>query len=494
MMHNGTAPPGPTWVILLVHAQETPSGMAGSGLSLPLPAGKGGGEGPSTGRSIKPLTLTLSQRERGLGVMAKKVFCFCIRQTLYLWRHQATFLWSFPVPTAFSRSMRALAIDGFGRSLGGVLLATALLGGWTVWFLAARVALYEVTQTARLEVDRAAHAVETPVAGRVIMTRLAVGQEVQAGEVLVELDAEAQRLQREEARVRLAGLAAQLMARRQEVTAEEAAWQGERQAAPVALDEARARHREAEVALRAAEEEAEFYVRLQVRGLAAQLDLVRTRAEVHRRRAALDTLRLAVRRLEGAQRTRERDRLARLESFKREVVQLEGDMATATATIERLGHAIDRRRIRAPVAGRLGAAAPLQIGAVVREGDILGAILPPSALKIVAHFPPPAALGRLQPAQPARLRLTGFPWTQYGSITATVASVAHEPRDGQIRVELSLTPDSTSAIPLQHGLSGTVAVEVERVAPVTLVLRAVGKHLGTLKSTFDTRTSSKAAP
>jgi len=74
-----------------------------------------------------------------------------------------------------------------------------------------------------------------------------------------------------------------------------------------------------------------------------------------------------------------------------------------------------------------------------------------------------------------------------------VASVAHETRDGQIRVELSLTPDFTSAIPLQHGLSGTVEVEVERVAPVTLVLRAVGKHLGTLKSTFDTRTSSEAA-
>ena len=75
----------------------------------------------------------------------------------------------------------------------------------------------------------------------------------------------------------------------------------------------------------------------------------------------------------------------------------------------------------------------------------------------------------------------------------TVASVAHETRDGQIRVELSLTPDFTSAIPLQHGLAGTVEVEVERVTPVTLVLRTVGKRLGTLKSAFDTRTSSGAA-
>jgi len=233
------------------------------------------------------------------------------------------------VPAVFSRFLRSLAADGCSRSLLGLLSATVLLGCWGAWFLLARVAVYAVTENARLEVDRAAHPVATSVAGRVAVTHLVVGQEVQAGTILVELDAAAQHLQREEARVRLAALAAQLAARRKEVTAEEAARQGERQAARVGLDEARARHREAEVAVRSAEEEAEFYVRLQVRGLAAQLDIVRTRAEVHRRQAAADTLRLAIGRLDAEQQTRERDRLARLERLKREGTQLEGDMATA---------------------------------------------------------------------------------------------------------------------------------------------------------------------
>jgi hypothetical protein len=40
---------------------------------------------------------------------------------------------------------------------------------------------------------------------------------------------------------------------------------------------------------------------LHVRGLAAQLDLVRTKAEVQKRRAAADTLRLAIGRLEAEQ-------------------------------------------------------------------------------------------------------------------------------------------------------------------------------------------------
>jgi membrane fusion protein (multidrug efflux system) len=390
--------------------------------------------------------------------------------------------------------MRSLAADGFGRSLAGLLSATLLLGGWGAWFLLSRVAIYEVTQSARLEVDRAAHPLATPIAGRVAVTRLVMGQEVQAGEVLVELDAEAQRLQQEEARVRLAALSTQLAARHQEVTAEEAVRQGEQQAARVGLDEAQARYREAEVATRSAEEEAEFYDRLHVRGLAAQLDLVRTKAEVHKRHAASNTFRLAIGRLEAEQRTRERDRLARLERLKREVIQIEGDIATAAATLERLVHEIEQRRIRAPVAGRLGEVAPLHSGAVLREGETLGAILPPSALKVVAHFPPPVALGRLHPGQPARLRLAGFPWTQYGSLVATVTSVAHEVRDGQIRVELHLTPDAASPVPLQHGLPGTVEVEVERLTPAGLVLRVVGQRLGVSARAVDAGNSRGGTP
>src|SRR5215470_2836181 len=121
------------------------------------------------------------------------------------------------VPTAFSRSMRALDVDRGSRSVAGVLLSIALLGGWVAWGCLARVAVYEVTQSARLEVDRAAHPLATPLAGRVTATHLVVDQEVQEGEVLVELDVEAQRLQREEARVRLAALGDQLVAHRREL-------------------------------------------------------------------------------------------------------------------------------------------------------------------------------------------------------------------------------------------------------------------------------------
>ena len=51
-------------------------------------------------------------------------------------------------------------------------------------------------------------------------------------------------------------------------------------------------------------------------------------------------------------------------------------------------------------------------------------------------------------------------------------------RDGRIRVELAVNRHSASRIPMQHGLPGTVQVQVERISPASLVLRVVGRGFG----------------
>jgi hypothetical protein len=80
------------------------------------------------------------------------------------------------MPTVFSRSTRALAVDRGTRSLLGLVLAAALLGVWGTWTGLACLTVYAVTDTARLEVDRVVHPVEAPVDGRVVATHLALGR------------------------------------------------------------------------------------------------------------------------------------------------------------------------------------------------------------------------------------------------------------------------------------------------------------------------------
>jgi membrane fusion protein (multidrug efflux system) len=364
-----------------------------------------------------------------------------------------------------------------------LVLATVLLAAWIGWFFLARVAVYEVTDRADLQVDRAAHPIEAQFTGRVVGSYLMLDREVKSGEILVELDADAQQLQLKEERVRSSALAPQVSALQTQIHTELAAWQQERQAAGVAVEEASARAKEADASAHLAEEEAKRQDQLFASGVISEVDLHRARTAAQERRAAADSLRLGVSRLERQHLTQDSERQAHIQELRTQLVQLEGQRATAAAEIERLQGEVSRRSIRAPVDGRLGEVANLRVGSVVREGEKLGAVVPTGNLRIVANFLPPDALGRIRPGQHARMRLQGFPWVQYGSLSATVTSLANEVRDGRIRVELTVDTNSGSHIPLQHGLPGTVEVKVEETSPAALVMRTAGRFLASPRST-----------
>src|SRR5215468_7145327 len=97
-----------------------------------------------------------------------------------------------PMPSPFSRTIRSLNAESSRLSTAATIISVVILGGWSLWFVAARVAIYETSEAARLEVDGAVHPIEAAVSGRVIRTSLAIGREVQAGEVLVEMESDAQ--------------------------------------------------------------------------------------------------------------------------------------------------------------------------------------------------------------------------------------------------------------------------------------------------------------
>jgi membrane fusion protein (multidrug efflux system) len=370
-----------------------------------------------------------------------------------------------------------LEADGFRRSFWALLLVLALLAAGTGWFFFARVAVYETTAQARLEVERAAHPVASPVAGQIVATHLRLGQKVQAGDLLLELESQNEQFQLQEERTRLATTRRRQEALRDQLAAEDRAWPEEKKTGSLAVEEAQARQREAEAAAKFAEGEAERLKRLDKEGLLSKSDLLKAEAEAQKQRAAASAQSLTASRLESELASKEKSRQVRQAQLQREGATLEGELETIAATIKRDEFIVEQRHIRAPVTGDVGEIAEARAGGFLSEGQKICAIIPAGELKLIAQFPPLTAAGRLHPGQRARLRLAGFPWAQYGSVMAAVTTVANEPRDGLLRVELSVASQSPRAIPLQHGLGGTVEVEVERLSPATLVLRAAGKLL-----------------
>ena len=62
--------------------------------------------------------------------------------------------------------------------------------------------------------------------------------------------------------------------------------------------------------------------------------------------------------------------------------------------------------------------------------------------------------------------------------------MASEIRNGTVRVDLQVSGTPQTAIPMQHGLPGSIEVEVEKITPVALVLRNAGKLLTEPRSAF----------
>jgi membrane fusion protein (multidrug efflux system) len=377
--------------------------------------------------------------------------------------------------TGFHHTLRTLRADGFGRSLASIGVVALLIGAWAVWCVRGKISLYETSTNARLEIDRAAYAVQSPLGGNVTGMNLAIGREVKRGDVLFELDSRTEELQREEERSRLGAMEREIDALRSQIAIEEKARLDEQRMAGMAEEVARANAREAEALAGQAAAEAARLTALRAGSLISVREYEAGQSEGRRRRAAADSMAKEVQRVEEDRRAKDSERGTRIRKLETDISRLAGQAEVARSTLARLGHEVERRKVRAATDGRIGEAAVVRAGGVVGEGERLGSIVPEGQLAVVAQFPPPAALGRLRPGQHARLRLTGYPWIQYGAVAATVARVSSEVRDGSVRVELTVDAAQNTTIPLQHGLPGSVEVEVERISPARLLTRLAGR-------------------
>jgi membrane fusion protein (multidrug efflux system) len=354
----------------------------------------------------------------------------------------------------------------------GLILITALVAIWSCWLLLGRVSVYETSETARLEVERV-NPVASAVGGRVVASYLSLGRQVRNGDILLEIEAERESLETAEDVARLAALNSQLATIAIAIAAEEQTVALSSRAARAALSEAAGQLTVTQTAAQQAEDQHGRFRQLREDGLVAEAELVRTAHEAEGRRAEVAAAGLGLERLAAQQAAAESERREHVGALRRERVALDGQRAAAAAAVARREHEVEEHRIRARVDGRLAEVAPLQVGAVISPGERLASIVSTGYVRVVAEFLP-SALGRLRAGQRARLRLDGFPWTQYGHFYATVRTVASETREGHVRVELALDRSAPSSVPLEHGLPGAVEVEIERVAPVALLTRTLG--------------------
>lgn len=374
--------------------------------------------------------------------------------------------------SSFSRTMRSL--DDRGPHPLRLVAALVVLGAWATWMGCARIDVRASTSQARLEVRRLPSRVSSPESGRITALNVALGRQVTEGEVLVYLDTTVEQRHLDEEIARAASLEPRLDALRHQINVANEVRRARWRLNGVAADRAKLQLDEAQAARDRQEELGVMTKNLSDNQLLSRSDKVKADGELADSRLKVQGAAVEIARLGASQHYEDRLEITRTAELERQLSDLEAEHQASLAAAETARAQIDRRRIRAAIAGKLGGISALQIGDVLSAGDVIATVIPESDIHVVAELAPSGAVGRVLPGQSARVRLNGFSWTEYGMLDAAVVDVANEPSGGTVRVELVIRADDAVRAPIQHGLPASVDICVEQASPFALLMRGIG--------------------
>jgi len=373
----------------------------------------------------------------------------------------------------FRRSAQILRADGWRPTYLAASAAILLLLAWIWWFFDARVTVYAQSQRARLESNGAVHVVDATAQGKVRAVHAALGQAVRFGDVLIELDTTRETLQQHEDEARVQSKGALVDEFSRQAALEQDELQETRNSASATAREAMNRYMEADELARASIEELSRGEELFRRGILPAADRNRLTSDAKRKRAAADALKQAADHATSEATLATAAKEATLAKTRGDLAAAEADLHASAIAVQASATDVDRGIIRAPLAGHIAEMLDLHVGSVVKVGDRLTSVVPDGQVAIAADYDPAVAIGRIRPGQHARFTVDAFPLLEYGAIEATVRRVAVEPKNGTVRVVLQVSR-APRGIPLQHGLTGMVEVETERMSPASLLLRSAG--------------------
>jgi membrane fusion protein (multidrug efflux system) len=363
-----------------------------------------------------------------------------------------------------------------------VALVTLGLGGLVAWALLARVPVMKVSSQGRIEPHNAVYRLEPPAAGRVVRSLLNLDEEVKEGDLLIEFDTRSERLELDQSKATSAAQDQELAVIRDQIINKKDEIAASGQVDEVVVREAQEREKELAPRHRLAEQRAQL-AQQSPSGSISELEKLERVTEADSLKSTSRAQGLEIVRLQREQTVRRQTLGAQLLGLRREELRIEGQIRELKVAIDRLEYQIEKKHYRAPASGRLVDVVELGAGAFIGDGQRVGTILATDAeVRVRARFPK-EMVGMIQPGQTAQLKLDGYPWTVYGTVPARVTRVGTEPGinatpetiPGTVRVELDIQAPADPRIQLRHGLTAEVDVEVARVSPVGLLMRALGE-------------------
>jgi len=141
----------------------------------------------------------------------------------------------------------------------------------------------------------------------------------------------------------------------------------------------------------------------------------------------------------------------------------------------------DRYLICSPISGQLTLDKFWSENHVIQAGECLATIIPPDSLRIICKAVVPATgIGEIHPGQKVNVKLSGFPYMEYGILSGNVISISLVPAENQYSVFIGLdnmVSSYSEHLKLIQEMDGTAEI-------VTQDTRAIYRFIQPLKLIF----------
>ena len=161
--------------------------------------------------------------------------------------------------------------------------------------------------------------------------------------------------------------------------------------------------------------------------------------------------------------------------LRREASRLDGELAEERPPIAQIERRISDLTVEAPFDGVVEALAPgITAGQVLPLNSWILTVAPEERFEFEATFLSSQAAGRISTGQSAEIEFFALPWTQFGTLDASVVRVGNEERDGNIDVAVAMDESQPLFAQVTHGLEGRVTVSVRSATLLQKLLQLIG--------------------
>ncbi len=379
------------------------------------------------------------------------------------------------VAIPFEDTLRAMQRDTLQRGRWIVALATIIL---CLWAAAASLLSLPVTvasQNGRVMSVTNPIEIHANTDQPIATIGVKLGDKVKKGSLLVAFDDSELKLSLAAKQARLQNLTVQLSGLDQQLASSLVRLSNEQKAFDYDLERVNALVSQQEAALTYSTEAVKVYRQLRSERRIDELNYQKNLSQ-----RAQDLMALKAMRAELSQLSAEKKLAHSVWQKENEELQssrnaMSGEINELQPEIAALRQQIERMRVIANIDGSIGSLASIAQGQRMAVNDFLMTLIPERAFKFRGNFLAKEGAARLQPGQTADIEFTSLPWTEFGTLSAEVARVGTEERNGMIDVDLALSNKGRLASYVGYGLKGRAIVQIDQATLLQKLVRLLGR-------------------